>query len=364
MARFVPRIPFCRRTVRGDDTAPGTGKGDWLEVIGAKGSIAVAAKGLGMSYRRAWLLIDTMNRRYEARVATTAATGAEVMRRDRRRLVVGARGRRFAAMAALLAGVLLPAGAAGAADAPNIAAASDLQFALPDIAADFERATGHAVRLSFGSSGNFRRQIADGAPFELFLSADASYVDALVREQRTAGDGVVYAIGRLAVFVANGSPIAPDPQLRDVAAALADGRLSKFAIANPEHAPYGRAARQALAHAGLWTSIKPHLVLGENISQAAQFAVSGAAQGGIIAYSLVRAPGMAERGRSALLPAATHDPLVQKMVLLKRAGATARAFYAFLQQPAARAIFERDGFELPPRADASPISAGAAHRSR
>lgn len=256
--------------------------------------------------------------------------------------------RRLAAIATLLAGALVLPFAAQASDVPNIAAASDLQFVLPDIAAAFERATGQSVRLSFGSSGNFRQQIADGAPFDLFLSADASYADALVRERRTLDAGVIYAIGRLALFVANDSPIAPDAELRGVAAALAAGRVSRFAIANPAHAPYGRAAQQVLTHAGLWTSIEPHLVLGENVSQAAQFAASGAAQGGIIAYSLVRAPGIAQRGRYALLPASGHDPLVQKMVLLQRADATARAFYAFLQQPAARAIFERYGFDLPP----------------
>lgn len=267
--------------------------------------------------------------------------------------------RRFAAIATLLAGALVTAFAAHAADVPNVAAASDLQFTLPAIAAAFERATGQSVRLSFGSSGNFRRQIADGAPFELFLSADASYVDALVRERRTVDAGVVYAIGRLALFVANDSPIVPDPQLRDVAAALADGRLVKFAIANPEHAPYGRAAQQALMHAGLWKAIEPHLVLGENVSQAAQFAASGAAQGGIIAYSLVRAPGMAGRGRYALLLASAHDPLVQKMVLLQHAGATARAFYTFVQQPAAREIFARNGFEA-----AQPDATASTPRAR
>jgi len=247
-----------------------------------------------------------------------------------------------AAFAALTAG-----GPALGSDVPNVAAASDLQFALPDLAAAFKRASGRDVRLAFGSSGNFRRQIADGAPFELFLSADASYIEALAREQWSADDGVVYAIGRLALFVPQGSPIEPDPALQGVAAALADGRLRKFAIANPEHAPYGRAARQALMRAGLWRAIEPRLVLGENISQAAQFAVGGAAQGGIVAYSLARSPALAGRGRYVLLPASQHDPLVQRMALARRAGATARAFYEFLQQPTAREIFARHGFEVP-----------------
>ena len=239
-----------------------------------------------------------------------------------------------------------------AADVPNVAAASDLQFVLPDIAAAFARATGREVRLSFGSSGNFRRQIGDGAPFELFLSADAGYIDALAREGRTEGDGVVYAIGRLALFVPNGSPIEPDATLRDVARALQDGRLVKFAIANPEHAPYGRAARGALMHAGLWQAIGPKLVLGENVSQAAQFTASGEAQAGLVPDSLARAPALASRGRFLVLPASMHAPLVQKMALLRGAGSTAHAFYDFVRQPAAAEIFKRYGFEAPPAASA------------
>ena len=252
---------------------------------------------------------------------------------------------RHAAFILLCAAALSPAAAA---DVATIAAAADLQFVLPDVAAAFTAQTGRRVRLSFGSSGNFRRQIAEGAPFDVFLSADASYADALVAEHRTQGDAVVYAIGHLALFVPNGSPVAADPELRGVAAALHDGRLRKLAIANPEHAPYGRAAREALERRGLWEAIQPHLVLGENVSQAAQFAVTGGAQAAIVAYSLFRAPGMDRRGRVVILPASEHAPLVQKMVLLARGGDTARAFFAFVQGPAARAIFARYGFEAPP----------------
>jgi len=206
---------------------------------------------------------------------------------------------------------------------------------------------GRGVRLAFGASGNLRRQIADGAPFELFLSADEGYADALVREKRTLDAGVVYAVGRLVLFVPNGSPIKLDATLADLGAALRDGRLRKLAIANPALAPYGRAAQQALERADLWQRAEAHLVQGENISQAAQFAASGAAQAGIIAYSLTREPGIAERGRFVLLPACDHAPLAQKMVLLKGASATARAFEAFVQSAKARAIFARYGFEAP-----------------
>jgi len=281
--------------------------------------------------------MDSVSRaRYSDSLYMSVYNAPDFPRAPRRRIAV-------AGTLALLATLI--AAPARAADVPNVAAASDLQFALTDIAAEFKRATGHEVRISFGSSGNFRRQIADGAPFELFLCADGAYVDALAEQGRTVDAGVVYAIGRLALFVPRGSPIVADAGLRDVASALRDGRLVKFAIANPEHAPYGRAARDVLTRSGLWDAIRPHLVLGENVSQAAQFAASGAAQAGIIAYSLSQAPPMAARGTSVELPAETHEPLLQKMVLLKTAGGTARVFYDFLQQPGARAIFARYGFQ-------------------
>ncbi len=272
--------------------------------------------------------------------------------------------RTWAARRALLAGLCAvamaaPAGAgaagaaAAAADSPVVAAAADLQFALPDIAAEFTRKTGRTLRLVFGSSGNFRRQIEDGAPFQLFLSADRAYVAALAREGRTVDAGVDYAVGRLALIVPPGSPVKPDPELRGLARTLADGTLQRFAIANPDHAPYGRAARQALERAGLWEAVRPKLVLGENVSQTAQFALSGATQGGIVAYSLLRSPAFAGRGDYALLPTSMYDPLTQRMVLLEGAGATARAFYMYLQGPAARTTLARYGFELPATA-ASP----------
>lgn len=162
---------------------------------------------------------------------------------------------------------------------PVVAAASDLQFALADIAAAFTRDTGGEVRLAFGSSGNFRTQIAQGAPFEMFLSADEAYVDALAAEGRTVDRGVRYATGRIVLFVPAGSPLKLDPTLADLKAAAMDGRVTRFAIANPEHAPYGRAAREALQRAGAWDALSPRLALGENVSQAAQFATTGSAQG-------------------------------------------------------------------------------------
>ena len=201
-----------------------------------------------------------------------------------------------AALCALLA-CALPAAAA-----PGVAAASDLKFALDEIARAWSAGTGKSVRLTYGSSGNFRRQIAEGAPFEVFLSADESYVLALAKEGRLVDDGALYAIGRLALFAPAGSPVDPDQGLAGVAALARAGRIGKFAIANPAHAPYGRAAREALESAGAWKLLEARLVLGENVSQAAQFATSGNAAAGLVAYSLMFTPAVSGRGRFALVP--------------------------------------------------------------
>jgi len=234
-----------------------------------------------------------------------------------------------------------------ATEVPVIAAASDLKFALEDIAQQFTKDTGLSLKLSFGSSGNFFRQISQGAPFELFMSADEQYVFDLAKHGLTVDQGSLYAIGRLVLFASKDSQLVPDTELKGLNDTLQKGQIKRFAIANPEHAPYGRAAKDVLIAAGLWNDIKPHLVLGENISQAAQFAVSGAAQGGIFAYSLALSPKIKEQGSFVLLPETLHQPLRQSMVLLKQAGETARTFYNYLQQSKARALFEQYGFVLP-----------------
>lgn len=234
-----------------------------------------------------------------------------------------------------------------AADGPPIAAAADLNAALPEVAALFTKMTGRRVNLTFGSSGNFAQQILNGAPFEVYLSADEAYVRRLAAAGRTVNGGVLYAIGRIGLFQPTGSRIRADAGLRDLGRAVRDGRLRRFAIANPEHAPYGRAAREALTRAGLWRAIRPRLVLGENVAQATQFATSGSAQGGIIPLSLAVTPRVRAAGAFALLPAAWHKPLRQRAVVLKGAGDTARAFYRFLTTPPARAVLRRYGFVVP-----------------
>ncbi|MDW8313904.1 MAG: molybdate ABC transporter substrate-binding protein [Rhodovarius sp.] len=248
---------------------------------------------------------------------------------------------------ALPAAALCPRSAPARDAAPLIAAAADLHFALEEIAARFQEASGWALRLSFGSSGNLARQIEQGAPFELFLSADETFVFRLLAGGHVRDEGVLYATGRIVLFAPPASPIDAEQGLAGLLAALEAGRVRRFAIAQPEHAPYGRAAEQALRAVGLWERLAPHLVLAENVAQAAQFALAGGSQGGIVAYALVLSPALRGRGRFSLIPEALHAPLRQRMVLTRRAGPVAEAFYAHLQSPAARSILRRHGFSLP-----------------
>jgi molybdate transport system substrate-binding protein len=252
----------------------------------------------------------------------------------------------------LLAGAAFALGATVApalaqASVATVAAASDLKFALEEVAARFERDSGHRLRLVFGSSGNFHAQILQGAPFHLFLSADEDFVFKLADAGRTADRGRLYAHGRIGILVPKGSQLKADGTLKDLATALKDGRLRRFAIANPDHAPYGMRAREALQHAGLWDAIRSKLVFGENVSQTAQFATSGAAQGGIVALSLALAPQVAALGDFALIPETWHRPLAQRMVVLEGAPPAARAFYDHLGTPAAQEIMTRHGFAMP-----------------
>lgn len=253
--------------------------------------------------------------------------------------------RRLPALALL--GLLALWRPAFAEDPPVIAAASDLQFAVTEIAADFTATTGQELSLSFGSTGNFSRQIREGAPYQMFLAADESFVFDLARDGFTEGTGALYGVGRIAIIAPLGADLRADAALEGLRQALAEGRITHFAIANPEHAPYGQRAEEVLRHAGLWEDIQPHLVLGENVGQAAQFALSGNAEGGIIAWSLALAPEVAAQSKAALIPSDWHAPLRQRMVLLKGAGPVARVFYDHMSSPAARAILERYGFALP-----------------
>ncbi|MCC6246072.1 MAG: molybdate ABC transporter substrate-binding protein [Gemmatimonadaceae bacterium] len=232
-------------------------------------------------------------------------------------------------------------------DEPVVAAAADLSAALPEVVRAFTAHSGRTVKVVFGSSGTFTQQIRNGAPFQLFLSADESYVQLLVSAGKAEGPGALYATGRIGLFLPRGSPIVSDTSLKGFVDAVRRGVITRFAIANPEHAPYGRAAKEVMEQLGIWTLVQPRLVLGENAAQATQFAQSGSTQGGIIPLSLARTPRVRDAGTFVLISASRHKPLQQRMVLLSGAGATARAFYAFLQTREARDILARYGFVLP-----------------
>ena len=240
----------------------------------------------------------------------------------------------------------------------TVAVASSLQFAFPELVERFRAQGGAPVRVNYGASGNFRRQIAQGAPFDLFLSADEQSVLALHDEGFTRDAGVIYAVGRLAWIQRPGRGALPsdDAPLSAIEAAIATYRQGegrpRVALANPEHAPYGIAARQALKRADLWEASAPLRVMGENVSQAARFALADEARGGLVAYSLALAPALADQSDHVLVPADWHAPLRQRMVLMPDAGDAARALYAWLQSEEARAVLARFGFQSPDPADA------------
>jgi molybdate transport system substrate-binding protein len=230
-----------------------------------------------------------------------------------------------------------------------VAAASDLQFALPEVVEHFAADTGERVELVFGASGTLMRQLLDGAPFELFMAADESFVFRLADEGLTRDRGVIYAEGRVALFAPTGSPLRTDARLDGLRALIDSGKLTRFAIANPAVAPYGRAAEAVLRTRGLWDAVQPYLVLGDNAARAAQFARSGDAVGGLLPHSLVLAPPMRDSGTFTLLAAADHPPLRQRMVLMARAGATAAHFYEYVRSRPARTVLARHGFEFTDR---------------
>ena len=194
------------------------------------------------------------------------------------------------------------AAAASAADAgAPIAAAASLRYALDEIAAQFEKKTGQRVRITYGATGNLVQQIEKAAPFQVLFAADDKSVKKLASEESlTEGTPVIFARGRISIVAPKGSPVAVDGELKGLGDALAAGKVAHFAIANPDVAPYGVAAREALQKAGLWDKLTGKIVLGENVGQAAQFATTGAAEAGIIGHSLALSAEMAHKITAAL----------------------------------------------------------------
>jgi molybdate transport system substrate-binding protein len=246
----------------------------------------------------------------------------------------------------------------------KIAAAADLKFAMDNLVAQFEKQSETKLDVSYGSSGNFLTQIQNGAPFDIFFSADSDYPKKLEAAGLTEpGTLYEYAIGRIVIWTPPGSGLDP-------AAAgwktLLDERVKKIAIANPDHAPYGRAAVAALKNARIYAQIKSKLVYGENISQAAQFVQSGNAQAGIIALSLALSPAM-KNGNLWQIPQSAYPPLLQAAVLLKSSKNkdAARKFLDFVKSPAGQETLERYGFTHPIQASdvlSVPGNSAALHR--
>jgi len=230
-----------------------------------------------------------------------------------------------------------------------IAAAADLKFALEAVAQLYRQQRGRELRLVFGSSGVMATQIRNGAPYELYMSADESYVLTLHKDGYLEDAGTVYGLGRLALVSPVSSRLELDPRLEGLSRALSRGEIKRFAIANPEHAPYGVRAREALQASGSWSAIQSKLVFGENVSQALQFAIGGSADGGLVALSLLLSPTLKEKLRYSVVDASLHQPLVQRMALTTKAGESARDFYRFLSEPSARKVLESYGFEAPRR---------------
>jgi len=228
-----------------------------------------------------------------------------------------------------------------------VAAAADLNAALSEIAANYEKSGGGIVRLSFGSSGNLFNQIQNGAPFDIFFSADVDYPKKLIEAGLAEKSSLYpYAVGQLVLWVPASSSL--DVEHRGMSILL-DPSVKKIALANPEHAPYGRAAVAALRHFRLYEKVSDRFVFGENVSQAAQFVESGNAQAGFVALSHAMAPGMREKGRYWIIPSDAYPALQQSAVILSHSPkkAEAAAFLQYIQKPEAIGVLRHYGFSVP-----------------
>lgn len=245
-----------------------------------------------------------------------------------------------------LAAFLAP-GAVSAEPVIQIAAASDLSVALPEIIEAFRKRTGRSVRAVYGPSPRLVEQILKGASYEVLLAADERYVTQLDKAGKAQNSGALYGIGRIGLFLPKDSKVKSDGRLRDLVVAARDGRLQRLAVINPEAGPYGVATREALQKMRVWMPLQSKLVLGETSSGTTQTAISGTVQAAILPYSLSLSPKVQAAGSFTFIPAELHKPLRQRAVVLKGGTPGAEAFYRFLRDPEARTIFRRNGFILP-----------------
>ena len=229
--------------------------------------------------------------------------------------------------------------------APTVAAASDLKFALEEIAANYKSDKRQEVKLVFGSSGVLWQQVKNGAPFGLLMSADEAYIDDLYKSGLTVDEGSLYAIGRIVLLQKKGNSIKLSADKDGLIKAIQVAK--KIAIANPDHAPYGRAAKEYLMNIGAWDQAQPKLVFGENISQATMFALTGSADFAISALSLASSPQIQAQANDVLIPDSLHKPLKQKMALIKNTAPSAKDFYLYLREPKSRQVMTRYGFAVP-----------------
>src|SRR5579862_2329655 len=242
----------------------------------------------------------------------------------------------------LLAVVLL--GEFCAAQSITVAAAADLQFAMQDIATGFQKQTGKQIKLIYGSSGNFFQQIQNGAPFDMFFSANLDYPKQLdAAGLIEPGSFYQYARGKIVIWVRNESKL----DLKSGMKVLLDPSVKKIAVANPQHAPYGQAAVAAMQKENIYDQVKDKFVLGENISQTASFVVSGSADVGIVALSLALSPNMKDKGRYAEVPGEEYPPIEQACVILgsSKNKETARQFMAFIKTSAIADVLRSYGFD-------------------
>jgi molybdate transport system substrate-binding protein len=250
-------------------------------------------------------------------------------------------------MSKLLTLLILFTSALATAQEITVAAAADMSAALPELVAAYTKKTGQTVKLSFGASGNLTNQIRNGAPFDIFFSADEQYPQQLISEGLASKDTLYrYAVGRLVLWVPADSPL--DLSKLGIQALL-DPSVKKISIANPATAPYGRAAAAALRHFGIYDRVSGRLVLGESVSQAAQFVESGNAQAGLIALSHALAPTMKGKGRYWTVPLDAYPTLNQAAVVLSKSKQqdAARRFLEFLRSPEATSLLTGHGFSLP-----------------
>jgi molybdate transport system substrate-binding protein len=250
------------------------------------------------------------------------------------------------ALLAAVCGVSIPL-AESADHEINVAAAADLSAALQEVATNYEKRTGVVVKLSFGASGALTQQIQNGAPFDVFFSADMDYPRQLIAGGQAEGATLYrYAVGRLVLWVPSDSPLDIEHKGMDV---LLDPPVKKISMANPQHAPYGRAAAAALKHYGLYEKVSDRLVLGENISQAAQFVESGNAQVAFVALAHARAPAMQGKGRYWMVPVEAYPPLDQGVVLISRSPRKqdTAAFLEYVKTAEVAAVLRHYGFSLP-----------------